>query len=202
MRLFAEKLPRLEAAFGFDLLMLKALEVAPLAPPQVGNDRARRQQSTSELLDRLTARLGAHAVCRLKHRHSHLPERAQSLASAGRDDLDWRSLPMDMPPRPIRLLPRPEPIDVLAEVPEGAPMRFRWRRVEHRVRRAQGPERIASEWWIDPEELTRDYYQVEVTGGPRFWLFRRGLYAVPGVRTGEKVAQSDKPAWYLHGFFA
>ncbi len=201
MRLMTEKLPVLEAQFGFDLLVLQAHEVAPLAPVQISDVRAKRLQSTTELLDRLAARLGPHSVARLKHRQSHIPERYQSLAPAREDALDWQSLHKGTAPRPIRLLPSPESIDVLAAVPEGAPMRFRWRRTEHRVTKAQGPERIACEWWVDPAELTRDYYQVEVEGGPRFWLFRRGLYEIPGVRPPEPDTGTEKPQWFLHGFF-
>src|SRR5450756_2221016 len=67
------------------------------------------------------------------------------------------------PPRPIRLLGRPEPIEAIAEVPDGPPVRFRWRRVLHQVAHAEGPERIAMEWWHDPKgrALTRDYFRVE-----------------------------------------
>lgn len=54
------------------------------------------------------------------------------------------------PIRPIRLLARPEPIDTVAELPDGPPVRFRWRRVLHEVDRAEGPERIACEWWRLP----------------------------------------------------
>jgi protein ImuB len=36
---------------------------------------------------------------------------------------------------------------VLAEIPEGPPARFTWRRVTHRVVKSEGPERIAPEWW-------------------------------------------------------
>ncbi len=45
------------------------------------------------------------------------------------------------------LLSRPEPVTVLAEIPEGPPARFTWRRVSRRVVKAEGPERIAPEWW-------------------------------------------------------
>ena len=50
-------------------------------------------------------------------------------------------------PRPIRLLSSPERITVMAEVPDGPPLRFIWRRVPRTVTRADGPERIAPEWW-------------------------------------------------------
>ncbi|HJT08072.1 MAG TPA: DUF6504 family protein, partial [Stellaceae bacterium] len=80
-----------------------------------------------------------------------------------------------------------------AQVPDDPPAFFRWRRREHRVRRAEGPERILGEWWrggAEAQEL-RDYYRVEDEKGRRFWLFRAGLY------------QSEvPPRWFLHGLFA
>lgn len=98
-----------------------------------------------------------------------------------------------VPPRPLRLFARPEPIEAMAEVPDGPPVRFRWRRVLHEVAAAEGPERIALEWWRDPEghALTRDYFRVESRIGARVWLFREGLY-------GGETAQ---PRWFLHGLF-
>ena len=47
----------------------------------------------------------------------------------------------------LRLFVRPEPIEALAEVPDGPPLRFRWRRVLHDVAAIEGPERIAAPWW-------------------------------------------------------
>jgi protein ImuB len=104
--------------------------------------------------------------------------------------------------RPIRLLPKPQAILVVDEVPDGPPVRFRWQqewrevwqREWHKVAMCEGPERIAMEWWRNDrgEKLERDYFRVETEAGARFWLYREGLY------------QSDrpKPRWYVHGFFA
>ncbi|MGO8396410.1 DNA polymerase Y family protein, partial [Rhizobium ruizarguesonis] len=51
--------------------------------------------------------------------------------------------------RPLRLFATPEPVEtILAEVPDGPPQIFRWRRMQHQVARSEGPERIAMEWWI------------------------------------------------------
>ncbi len=78
------------------------------------------------------------------------------------------------------------------EVPDGPPRQFRWRRMMHRVLRAEGPERLAAEWWIDEEETpARDYFRIEDEAGHRFWLFRKGLYG-----------QDAAPSWYMHGVFA
>ena len=78
------------------------------------------------------------------------------------------------PTRPIRLLARPEPVEAIAEVPDGPPVRFRWRHVLHEVVHVEGPERIAMEWWRDEagHTLMRDYFRVESREGLRVWLFR------------------------------
>ena len=92
----------------------------------------------------------------------------------------------------------PQPIETLAEVPDGPPTSFRWRRALHAITRAEGPERIAVEWWhpsADGSEqlpLTRDYYRIEDEEGRRFWVFRAGLYG----------RETKTPRWYMHGVFA
>src|SRR3546814_12871050 len=65
--------------------------------------------------------------------------------------------------RPLRLLRYPEQVEaVTAEVPDGPPFRFRWRRLLHEVLRAEGPERISCEWWMDnQDEAERDYFRLE-----------------------------------------
>jgi len=81
----------------------------------------------------------------------------------------------------------------VAEVPDGPPVRFRWRHVLHEVAAAEGPERLAMEWWRDEKgaALTRDYFRLESREGARYWVFREGLY-------GRETA---KPNWFLHGLF-
>jgi len=99
-----------------------------------------------------------------------------------------------LPERPIRLFSSPEPVEAIAaEVPEGAPASFRWRRVFHRVAASEGPERIAPEWWRgDGSEETRDYFRIEDEEGRRYWLYRQGFY-------GEST---QVPRWFMHGIFA
>jgi protein ImuB len=99
------------------------------------------------------------------------------------------------PPRPIRLFDPPEPVEAFWLLPDDPPFRFMWRRRRHRVMRADGPERIADEWWR-PEaagevDAIRDYYRVEDEEGRRFWLFRAGLHG------GDR-----KPRWFVHGVFS
>jgi len=98
------------------------------------------------------------------------------------------------PPRPIRLFAPPEPIEASWLLPDDPPFHFTWRRCVHRVRRADGPERIAEEWWTEAgvmaTDAIRDYYRVEDAEGRRFWLFRAGLPGAP------------PPRWFVHGLFA
>jgi protein ImuB len=97
------------------------------------------------------------------------------------------------PVRPIRLLERPERITATAEVPDGAPIQFTWRRVTYHVVHAEGPERIAMEWWRDDkgDAVTRDYFRVESRDGVRLWLYRQGFFD-----------DLTPPTWFLHGIFA
>ena len=96
--------------------------------------------------------------------------------------------------RPIRLFAYPQPIEVTAAIPDAPPILFRWRKIVHRIRRAEGPERILPEWWLengidDETNELRDYYRVENMQGLRFWVYRQGSY------------ESGAPRWYLHGLF-
>ena len=132
---------------------------------------------------------------RLARVDTHDPGRASQLVPAGDHSrqTDWIAPePGEPPTRPLQLFDPPQPIDALAEIPDGPPMRFRWRRVLHDVARAEGPERIAPEWWRrDVGALTRDYFRIEDEGGRRFWLFREGLYD----------REAGQPRWFLHGLF-
>jgi protein ImuB len=97
------------------------------------------------------------------------------------------------PVRPIRLFERPERIEATAQVPDGPPVQFTWRHVNYKVVHAEGPERIAMDWWRDEQgrQLTRDYFRIESREGLRVWLYREGFY--------DKDAP---PSWFLHGVFA
>jgi protein ImuB len=94
-------------------------------------------------------------------------------------------------PRPLLLLPRPEPAEVVALIPEGPPRQLRWRGVRHQIVHAEGPDRIAPEWWRQPSDAERDYYMVEDSDGRRFWLYRAGLYG----------RGDSPPKWFIHGVF-
>ena len=202
LALFREKFAAfgddLDAGFGFDMARLSALVTAPADAAQtdlVGNDDP--AADVAGLVDRIGARLGEDHVTAIVEHATHIPERAESLVPQifGREAaLGGRphaaGPPPDGAPRPLRLLAHPEPIVATAEIPDGPPAQFRWRRALYRVIRAEGPERIAAEWW-NGDGPTRDYFRVEDEAGRRFWLYRDGLFS-----------ETALPQWYVHGLFA
>lgn len=204
MRLFAERIDSLsdpiDPGFGFDQLRLAVPVVEPLDPGQLRLDGgATADAEVAALIDRLSVRAGRGRFRRLVPRDTHIPEQAVlalPAAEGAAPPAAWpEPEPGEPPARPVHLFDPPQPIEVVAGVPDGPPQRFRWRRDLHEVVRAEGPERIAAEWWRRPADrpgLTRDYFRVEDSAGRRFWLFRHGLYG----------AEAETPAWYLHGLFA
>src|SRR5215470_5868530 len=186
--LFVERLAALgdalDPGFGFDMARLSVLVAEPCPPEQIGIGGGEDAAELCRLVDRLSARLGARRVRCLVAQDSHIPELAETAlpaqtvnGNAGWDAFHRYRKEAELSPRPLRLLPRPEPIEAVAEVPDGPPLRFRWRRALHEVIAAEGPERIEGAWWSEHDgPPARDYFRVEDKSGLRFWLFRAGLY--------------------------
>jgi protein ImuB len=186
----------IDPGFGFETIRLDAVSVGPLKPRQEGfasqAEGADGKDRAISLIDALSQRFERKDLHRLWRIQSHIPERAVASLSDMEREPDWPA-DEEAPPRPALLLPKAEPTDVIAVVPEGPPRRFRWRGGVHRVTHAQGPERIGAEWWRKQKpQPTRDYYIVEDEAGRRFWLFREGLYG----------RETNEPRWFVHGFFA
>ena len=226
MRLLRERIDTLsdplDPGFGFDLIRLDIPVTEPLAASQLrleGGSIA--EAEVMALVERLSTRLGRGRILRFAAHDTHIPEQVELTLPAleAPPPGAWPPpTPGEPPLRPIHLFDPPQPIEVLgAEVPDGPPRRFRWRRALHEVARFEGPERIAPEWWRcrpvpyetrkpgsrtdeivtryhldDDVSRTRDYYRVEDRRGRRFWIFRHGLFH----------ADRPMPRWYLHGLFA
>ena len=192
----------LEAGFGFELVRLNVLlsETYDTSQAELAGEEDNREDLT-RFLDQVSARLGERALRLPVPLASHWPERASMHAPTtdALRALEPPSARTDVPARPVRslrplrLLDRPEEVEVMSAVPDGPPASFRWRRVQRRILRAEGPERLAPEWWVDGEDAPpRDYFRIEDTDGQRFWLYRQGLYE----------RRTVTPTWFLQGFFA
>jgi protein ImuB len=221
-RLFSYRAERLggeyDAGFGIDMIRLAASSVSALDAVQAGafgiDDGT---PNLDHLYDRMSSRLGPLAVARTSLVNSHIPERAVRLEPAiAPQPVPSVDVPEVRAERPLRLLLQPEPIGVIAEVPDAPPASMVWRRVTYRFVRSSGPERIGAAWryagqklmltprsieaaanperterYFEDGQTSRDYYVAEDDGGRRFWLFRLGQFGI-----------AAEPRWYLHGFFA
>jgi len=195
VRLFAGKLDDVDAGFGIETVRLRSSWAEPLELEQGAIDKASESHGTSlsACLDRLAARLGSRAVSRPVPHASHIPERAQDwqapLARAGAS-----ATMQKYQDRPLKMLDRPERIEVLYASPDGHPQRFRWRGKVHEIARVEGPERIAPEWWRERSHIRlRDYYRIEDMRGQRYWIYRHGV-----INDG----RGGLPDWYLQGLCA
>ena len=198
-KLLSAKIETVEPGLGIEAMTL----VAPLIEDQGARQGeglaslARRGPDLAALVDALANRFSQRGLMRAVPSPSVMPERSVAFAPAlqGCESSVWAH---DLP-RPSRMLARPEPIDVIALLPDDAPRMFVWRRKRYRVTQGDGPERLHGEWWRDggiegeTPLSVRDYYQVETEGGGRYWLFRLG----DGVHSS-----TGSMRWFLHGAFA
>jgi protein ImuB len=219
-RLFTDKfaLAQWDTPFGFDRIRLSVPEAEGLMASQQDLTSAGEGLAFAHLIDRLSVRLGESRVQRLVPQDTHVPELASVAvpASAAEEFAPSPYIPnsgkarraksggcgeatatqdSQVPARPLRLFERPEPVEAIAEVPDGPPVKFRWRRLMHEVVRTEGPERIAMPWWCEfssaarkETNSVRDYFRVQTADGARLWLYREGHY-------GEAVS----PRWFVHG---
>jgi protein ImuB len=192
-RLLGERIETIDPGLGVEAMTLwvPLAEAAPGGQADaLAGDGGR--VDLGPLVDRLVARFGADHVYRLAPVESDVPERSVGRVAA-LSPVQGRRWPSALP-RPLRLLTPPQPVQAMALLPDQPPVAFTWRRMRHRVRRADGPERIFGEWWRRDGEMraVRDYWAVEDEAGDRFWLYRSG----DGV---EPV--TGNLAWFLHGIF-
>ena len=205
--LLEPQVQQVNLGYGIEQLDLTATRTGPLPHAQTtvwaeapqAKDLSRR---CGEMLDRLTTRLGAERVRRFDVVETHVPERV----FVSRPVLE--PVPPQQPPaqitasdRPSLLLPRPEPIEVIAVSPDGPPSWFKWRGRSQRVVGSLGPERIAGPWWMGGRHGgtearrheggggdggTRDYFKVQDEQGRWLWVYR----------------QLEGQRWFVHGQWA
>ncbi len=194
IRLLCDRIETIDPGFGIEIMDLTATLAEPLVLQQAASSLIEDEQADlAGLVDVIANRIGAARLYRIAPVESDVPERSFRRIPPLAPDVgtSWQ----EGWPRPARLLARPEPIEVMALLPDHPPASFTWRGVRRLVKRADGPERIFGEWWKRDAELAavRDYFQVEDAEGERFWLFRSG---------NEAEAASGAGRWFLHGIFA
>lgn len=131
---------------------LHAEQLPPFVPERRGlfDPLPRGQLGWPELQERLRARLGDDAVRGLQPYPDHRPECAWRSSRIGEPE---PGLPPPAAPRPLWLLPRPQPLR------------------QRVVSLVSDAERIESGWW-DDADVRRDYVVAELDDGQRAWLYR------------------------------
>jgi protein ImuB len=190
-KLFEDKISTIEPGPGIELFMIEALKAEITSPHQEklwDTICGLKDPGLSEMMDRLTNRFGNAPIRRFLPSEHYLPEKSfkESVSLDETSGTPW----MTGRPRPLQILSKPERIEVTAPIPDYPPMLFRYLGKLHKIKKADGPERIEQEWWIQ-DGPHRDYYAVEDEEGQRYWLFRSGHYQ-----------ENEKPKWFIHGFFA
>jgi protein ImuB len=189
-KLFELKIETIEPGPGIELFTLgaKKIEETKALQEKLWTKKAGlTDRHIWELIDRFHCRFGAQLIHRYLPAEHYWPERSYKKAASLDESIriEWKN----DKPRPLQLLARPEPIQVTAPVPDYPPMLFRYKGQLHKIVKADGPERIEQEWWLQQGQH-RDYYYVEDEQGVRFWVFRSGHFSDPPYQ------------WFIHGFFA
>lgn len=190
-KLFELKLQTIEPGLGIELFVLEATKT----DDHISAQEKLWQKSSgltdphlAQFIDRVSNKIGENKIFRYLPAEHYWPE--WSIKKAFSLDEQTSTFWNNSKPRPVQLLLTPEPISVTAPVPDYPPMLFRYKNKVHKIIKADGPERIEQEWWLQEGEH-RDYYYVEDEEGRRYWLFRLGHY------------EADKTVgWFLHGYCA
>ncbi len=190
-KLFQLKIENIQPASGIELFVLEVKKTGMLLTAQEKlwhTGTGLQQVDLTELIDRIEGKMGAGIVHRYLSQDHYWPEHSfkQAISMDEAVASPWKR----GRPRPLQILFKPQLVEVTAPVPDYPPMLFRYQGKLHKIIKADGPERIEQEWWLQ-QGHHRDYYIVEDEAGKRYWLFRSGHYGQPA---GSR--------WFIHGFFS
>jgi protein ImuB len=187
-RLMSERLAQTQLAAPASWLRLRTVETSPWAGASTSflPEDSRKGDKLHELVERLSARLGAQQVVVPVAQADHRPEAMQdwrpALAGKGRASLASASQPDAL--YPPWLLREPLRLEMDGERPcyHGP------------LRRLNGPQKLAAGWWNSGDPAVRDYYIAESPGAGLVWIYRE--------RASGPLASDEAPRWYLQGLYA
>jgi protein ImuB len=181
-RLLGEHLAHITLPAPVLYLRLRSLETQKLQGQSTSllPDSQATGDSLQQLLERLSARLGAQQVLQVQTRADHRPERMQTwqpVADANR--------PIAEALYPSWLLSTPLKLVVRDQQPQyGGPLSL-----------LAGPQRLETAWWDADECALRDYFVARSEQLGLLWIYRERL-------AGSGAAGQTAAEWYLHGLFA
>ncbi len=200
-RLLGEHLARIILPAPVLYLHMRTLETQKLSneTARLLPDQQKTGDSLHHLIERLSARLGAHKVLQQKFQSDYRPEQMQvwepnrnaknsmQLCADGkwveaRNDQQENGLyPTWLLVSPLRLTVR-----------EGSPLH------QGALTFLAGPHRLEAGWWGAGDCALRDYFLVHSEQAGLLWIYRQRL---AGQGAAGLMAAADSK-WYLHGLFA
>lgn len=145
---------------------MKVLDKTPLPDRQKDffSKKEENQEMEAALIGRLHQKLGEKAVFSAATFESYAPEKswAPYAGDIAPTQIEQTLVKTKLPLRPLRLLKKPRPLRKLGKylILDGK---------KYQVNSWQGPERLVSEWWIDP--FARQYWMVELEENIRWWVY-------------------------------
>lgn len=167
------------------------LSSSQLVPRQLFNDDLfdpqPSQEQFNQLIDKLTNRLGDHALFRVHHAPEHLPELANGRQNAVQEENSKYSSHIATHSTEPEQAFKDQPLWLLE-----SPQRLPQNRAKYKseplfqgpLTIIHGPDRITSHWWSKIQ--SRDYFIARQKNGRLLWLF----------------FDRDTRSWFLHGLFA
>ena len=207
-RLLGEHLAHVNLPAPAHTLRLRTVETAALdsASASLLPDSPSHGDSLVQMVERLSARLGADKVLQLHPRLDHRPEHTQTWLEAATSSIAIN--PIDKRARGSNGL-KSHPITMIdPQSPWAQPLAPGWllqaplklavrQQLPHYLgplTLLAGPQRLESGWWGGGDLALRDYFVACSTRSGLLWIFRERL-------GGEDAAQPSEN-WYLHGLFA
>ena len=187
-RLLTEQLAQTQLAAAVDEISLHAQDAEPLEEISASllNEKARDAESVTQLIERLSARLGPDKVLRAVLRSDYRPEAVQVWQPATQA-LPRGAAALPNTPQPTWLLDRPLRLALKAERPL----------YQGPLLQVCGPQRVEAGWWDrvavacrDTSLVRRDYYVMFNEHAGLLWVYREC----------DAGSGPDSP-WYLHGIF-
>ena len=195
-RLLAEQLARISLPAPVLYLHLRSLETEKLraATGSLLSTEQAAGDSLQQMMERLSARLGAQQVLQGQARCEHRPERMQAwqalldatqlstVAASGARAGDKKNFKHEAL-YPTWLLATPQKLVVRGQRPHyPGPLTL-----------LAGPQRLEADGWGGTDCALRDYFLARSEQAGLLWIYRQRLTG-PGADAG--------PNWYLHGLFA
>jgi protein ImuB len=217
-RLLGEHLAHVSLPAPAHTLRLRTLDTQALAHTSASllPEATATGDSTTQTLERLSARLGRDKVLQLQPRLDHRPEHMQvwqpvgiNLIANNQSSTSITGIKLikksvltshDLRIRwsqalyPTWLLPEPLPLVVRQQRPY----------YQGLLTLLVGPQRLEAGWWGGGDCVLRDYFVARSRQSVLLWIYRQRLTGAHDSGASEAPCQAadGSARWYLHGFFA